>query len=435
MDIKEKIKDLKFPIRKLIFTLIITCFSGLIISVSTVWGFSFLGFFIIFVSYFYCISGIDKKEDLFYFFIKTIKSLFFFLPIAAIFYTFLFTGKMVSSSSNSLDAWAVAVWWAIWWFMVIFLSLVIWLVWGFIIWMFAKKPKEEIKSRSIWILFLAIIILIFYYASSNNSLEISNNKNSSQIQSVNQTWNLEKQDNKKEENLSDKILFNLTSFNFVKWDYSNSFEISYDVENKSWKDIIWFEWNFEIYDIFNDKLWTFNLDKIGEFKNNEKFSEKSNYRYNQFLSEHTKLSKQKFEDLKFKYKINKIVFKDDFDSANKIFWKNTWKDIEKINYEILNKIVKKWDFSENLEFEVKVTNNSEKNIKWIKWGFSFYNIFWEKLWSYELNLTKDIKKWESLNEKLTFSVNQFISDEVELSQTDFSLLKYNFDIENVVYSE
>lgn len=436
MTLKEKIKGVNFPVRKIIYTLLIACFSSLILSVATVWNFWFLWFLFIFVSYFYCIFNIDKKEDLFYYFIKSLKALFFFLPIAAIFYTFLFTWKMVKDAWSSLDASAAAVWGAIWWFMVIFLSLIIWLVWWFIIWMFAKKPKEEINAKSIWILFLVLIILIFSYSTGNNS-EKNLKNNSSDLKSTVQTWNLEEieKTDRKEENLSDKIWFNLTSFAFVKWDFSENFEFSYDFENKSGKDIIWFNWKFEIYDIFNDKLGTFNINKIWEFKNNEKISEKENYWYNSFLSENVKLSKLKFEDLKFKYIIEKIIFSEDFDKNNKIFWKNTWKDIEKISYEILNKLTKKWDFSEYLEFEVKITNNSEKNIRWIKWSFSIYNIFWEKLWKYELNLTKEIKKWENLIEKINFNLNQFISEEYELWKTDFSLIKYNFDIEEIIYVE
>ena len=36
---------------------------------------------------------------------------------------------------------------------------------------------------------------------------------------------------------------------------------------------------------------------------------------------------------------------------------------------------------------------------------------------------------------MQYSINQFINEENEVYNTDFSLLKYNFDIENIVYSE
>lgn len=440
-------KNLKYPVRKIIYSLIIACLWALLVSFASVFAFSFIGFIILFWVYLFSIWNLESKEYIYYYSIRTIRALFFFLPLSAIFYSISLTNTMVESSWNSLEAWATAVWWAIWWFMVIWLCLIIWLVWGLIIWTFAQKPKEEQNTwRSIWILFLVILWLSIYYLNQTSEIEKTINWNTTEIQgnssniiSTTNTWitvvKEEKNSEKVETKLSDLISFKLTSYNLVKWDYSNSFEFSYDLENKSWKNILWYKWTFEVFDMFDDSLWKFNLNKIWEFNSWAVIKEKWNYNYNEFLSENVKLWKAKFEDLKYKYSITEIIYKDKYDFWNKVFWSNTWKDTDKVNYEIVNKISKKWDFQNYTDFEVKVINNSGKSIKGIKWWFSIYNIFWEKLWRYEINITKVVKSWNSINENIQYSINQFINEENELYDTDFSLLKYNFDIENIVYSE
>ncbi len=439
-------KDVKFPTRKVVHSLVIACLWTILVSFASVFAFSFVGFIILFWVYLFSIWKLESKEYIFYYSIKTIRALFFFLPLSAVFYSISLTNTMVESSWSSLEAWATAVWWAIWGFIVIGLCLIIWLVWGLIIWTFAKKPKKEQNTwRSIWILFLIILWLSFYYLSQTSEVEkvinwdnMGTQKNTSNIISTTSTWVIieEKKNNKEgETKLSDLLSFKLTSYNLVKWDWSDSFEFSYEIENKSWKNILWYKWSFEIFDLFDDSLWKFNIDKIETFSSWTLVKEKWNYSYNEFLSDNVKLWKAKFEDLKYKYSISKIIYENDYDFSNKVFWNNTWKDIDKVSYEIESKESKKWDFQNYIEFEVKIENSSEKTIKGIKWGFSIYNIFWEKLWSYEVNITKEIKSWANISEKMQYSINEFMNKENEIYETDFSLLKYNFNIENIVYSE
>lgn len=456
---------LDYPIRKIIYSLIIATLAAILVSFASVFAFSFVGFIILFWIYLFSIWKLESKDYIYYYSIRTIRSLFFFLPISAIFYSISLTNTMVESSWDSLEAWATAVWGAIWWAMVIFLCLIIWLVWGLIIWTFAKKPIEVQNTwRSIWILFLIILWLSVYYLNQTSEIEKTINaksnleqENSSEIISTTNTWitnddedkkeitneevkeedksKTNKVEEKKELKLSDLLWFKLTSYNFVKWDWSESFEFTFDIQNKSWKDILWYKWNFELFDLFDDSLWKFNIDKIWEFNSWSNIKEKWNYHYNQFMSENVKLWKANFKDLKYKYNITKIIYKDEYDFSNKNFWSNTWKDTDKINYEIKNIKSIKWDYQKFIEFDIIITNNSEKNIKGIKWWFNLYNIFWEELWSYNINLIKEIKAWSKISEKSKYSINEFISTENDLYESDYDLIKYNFEIENVVYYE
>ena len=99
-----------------------------------------------------------------------------------------FTNAMVWVSSDSLEAWASAVWWAIGGFVLITLCLVIGLVWGVIIWTFAKEPKEQQNEwRSIGILFILIIWMIIYWLQQTSDIEkiIENPQNNS--------WNIQEE--------------------------------------------------------------------------------------------------------------------------------------------------------------------------------------------------------------------------------------------------
>jgi hypothetical protein len=165
-------KNIKFPIRKLVYSLIIALFSSFLVSFSSVFAFSFSWFLILFVVYFFMTQSLETKDYIFYYFIRTIKSLFFFLPISAIFYSISLTFTMVSSTTDDLSAWATAVWGTLWSFVVVFICLVIWLVWWLIIWTFAKEPKQEQNTwRSIGILFLVIITLSIFYLSQVSTVE------------------------------------------------------------------------------------------------------------------------------------------------------------------------------------------------------------------------------------------------------------------------
>jgi hypothetical protein len=82
-----------------------------------------------------------------------------------------------------------------------------------------------------------------------------------------------------------------------------------------------------------------------------------------------------------------------------------------------------------------VTNNSSKDIKGIKWKIISYNIFWDELANYDFRFTKGIKTWETLQDTIKISINEYIEKELELYNTDFDFLKYSFDIESVIYIE
>jgi hypothetical protein len=87
----------------------------------------------------------------------------------------------------------------------------------------------------------------------------------------------------------------------------------------------------------------------------------------------------------------------------------------------------------SVSFDISITNNSEQMVKGIKWGFYIYDMFGDKLKWYTVNITDSILSWATYTETLRYDINQFINKEWDVFDTDFTYLKYNFDIEKVLF--
>lgn len=434
---------IKFPVKKAIYALFISALASILVSFASVFAFSVVWFIVIFVVCFFSVYKEDNSDALYNYFIRSIKYLFFFLPISAIFYSSSITNSIVSSADTTLEAWAWAVWGAIWGFVVIVICLIIGLVWGLIIWAFSKKVEiKEDKTRSLGLLFVTILILSVVYLNKTSEvekvIEWTNN-----VEVEQQVWeknedsdeSSEEGDSNNEESLNDKIGFSLDWFEYVKWDFMDSFKYVVTLENKSDKEIAAYKWGFEVYDLFGDRLWNYSLDRISSLKAWDKYSDELSFSYNSFDSNDVKLSKLKLDWISVKYEIDEIIYVEDLDLENNQYSVNTGEGLDKVSYKVLSKENKEGDFQNYLVYNVEIKNNSDKQIKGIKWGFYAYDLFWEKIWSYELNITTPINALESINEELSYSINQFMSEDNKVYETPSDYLKYNFKIEKVVYAE
>lgn len=96
--------------------------------------------------------------------------------------------------------------------------------------------------------------------------------------------------------------------------YSDFIEIDYKVVNKSPKAIKGIKGTLGIYDQFNEWIMDINWDvsdgKISAGKTRKITS--YGIEYNQFMDEHNKLHRLKFEDLIFKYKMEQVNFADGY---------------------------------------------------------------------------------------------------------------------------
>lgn len=320
---------------------------------------------------------------------------------------------------------------------VAFLSMII--IWSFI----KKSQKKWDIKRSYWIISLLILFSFLYYLYNSPFLwkvvefgqrniektEESRKDEIDYIATETGSFLEEKVD------LSELIWFKLLSFDLVDGDYSKDFQFWYEIENKSGKELLWVKWKFEVYDIFDDKLSEFDIYKIGSIGSGTTLSEKSNYYYNAYIDDDVRLWETKFEDMRYTYEITELIYLDDYDSTQKLLGKNTGQDVYTVDYSIISKNARKWDYTHHVDYDIVVTNNSSKDIKGIKWKIISYNIFWDELANYDFRFTKGIKTWETLQDTIKISINEYIEKELELYNTDFDFLKYSFDIESVIYIE
>mgnify|MGYP007013249570 CR=1 FL=1 len=231
------------------------------------------------------------------------------------------------------------------------------------------------------------------------------------------------------------IILSLKSFELAEGDYSNYFKFWVMWENKSEKNIIGMAGKLEIYDMFDDKLGTYNIQYIGLLSWGRSIEDTYYYDYNQFIDTDIKLGKSTFKDLTYKYSIDKVIYEENFNKNDKLFEKNTWEWIEAIEPKIVNKKAEKGSYGNNsVEFTLEIANKSDKVIKWIKGGYYIYDIFGNKLKWYELNVTAPINSGAVYKTTVNYDVNQFIADETSVYSTDFDYLKYNFAIEKIIYS-
>lgn len=164
-----EIKNQKMLLMKTIYTFIVVWFASLLITIATLWSFSFWAFALLFAIYFLSIFKIWNKKYIYYYFIKSLKAIFFFMPIAALVYSIAMTNQAV------WVAWAAGGLWAwIWWFVIVFMALVFGLVGWWIVWMFAKEPKMDEKENtwiSLWLFFVVLIWISIYLWTQVSPIE------------------------------------------------------------------------------------------------------------------------------------------------------------------------------------------------------------------------------------------------------------------------
>jgi hypothetical protein len=149
--------------------------------------------------------------------------------------------------------------------------------------------------------------------------------------------------------------------------------------------------------------------------------------YNQFMDEDIKLKDTELEDINYKWKIDKVVYGDEFN------WQAPEND--KVKLVIEEKGIFEGDFSDQITMDFKFINNTSKDIKGVDGVAIFYDIFDNKIKSLNISYDKGIpadtpKIWEA-----GFDYNQFMSEDIKLKNTDLENLKYEWKINTIVFED
>lgn len=85
--------------------------------------------------------------------------------------------------------------------------------------------------------------------------------------------------------------------------------------------------------------------------------------------------------------------------------------------------------------KVEFINNTEKDMKGFKGSFGLFDIFGEKIQDVNVSYDEGIKANETKTWNGTLKYNPFIDSHVKLRTTDLENLKYEWNIEKIIYSE
>lgn len=443
------------PVRKLLRALLPTLFAFQIVMRNTLNHFSYW-FLVTYLFVLFLIWGIEDKSYLRYYCLKCVEMLFYFMPISAIIFSFVLTWNIATQGWDNIATAGGIIWGMIGGSIFVFISIVVWLVWWLILRSTNKKPESTRKEGFKWkawsyglLILYVILASLIWWGSSIAKIDTLTTDESNTIktivdeQSVVDKEGIEnnvtnpsdkKEDVVEEKSLIDDVSFKLNDFRTIEWDFSKHFEFDVELSNTSEQDILWLQGYFEVYDMFGDKLWKFTIEEVGAFTVGDSYTDTWKYSMNQFMSEQIKLSKTIYKDLEYKYGVEEIIYKIDWDTENKVQWKNIGQGIENIDFVVLNKNSIDGQYGMNsVSFDISITNNSEQMVKGIKWGFYIYDMFGDKLKWYTVNITDSILSWATYTETLRYDINQFINKEWDVFDTDFTYLKYNFDIEKVLF--
>lgn len=86
-------------------------------------------------------------------------------------------------------------------------------------------------------------------------------------------------------------------------------------------------------------------------------------------------------------------------------------------------------------FTFKFTNNTNKNIEGVQGTINFMDLFGNSIQRIQLSYDKGIKAGESKLYDATVDYNQFMDEDIKLKNTELSKLKYEWDVNTIVYTD
>lgn len=227
------------------------------------------------------------------------------------------------------------------------------------------------------------------------------------------------------------------------WDagrYSDRVEFAFEIKNRTEKTVKGVQGILKISDLFGVEILSINCDFTGNsIKANGSISVTDlGMDINQFMDTHVKLYNMAFSDLKFEYEVINIVYSDGV-SMNETTVEAT--ENQKVTVKVTDKknLEENWDagrYSPRVEFSFRVFNNTSKDIKGVQGILTVKDLFGVDIMSSTLDFTGEtIKANGSIAVSgMGMDINQFMDDHVKLYTTDFSDLKFEYEVTAIVYT-
>ncbi len=106
---------------------------------------------------------------------------------------------------------------------------------------------------------------------------------------------------------------------------------------------------------------------------------------------------------------------------------------KKVNLTVEKKSFASQSFQDANMFTFKFTNNSGKDIEGVQGTINFMDLFGNSIKQVQLSYDEGIKAGESKLYTASVDYNQFMEDDIKLRGTDLSKLKYEWDVDTIVY--
>ncbi|MCI8417573.1 MAG: hypothetical protein HFI33_08815 [Lachnospiraceae bacterium] len=225
--------------------------------------------------------------------------------------------------------------------------------------------------------------------------------------------------------------------------YSDRVEFHFEVANRTNRTIKGVQGILTVYDMFGKEILTINCDFTGESipgKNVITFDELG-MEINPFIDTHVKLYTTDFSDLKFTYKVTDIVY-DDGENSTKEQSVTELTENPKIIVSVLDKQSLDVDFnvsrySPRVNFTFQVFNNTSKNIKGVQGVLTIKDLFGVDIMSGNLDFTGETipANYYVIFRDLGLDINKFMDEHVKVYTTDFSDLKFEYNVTSIVYTD
>ena len=261
--------------------------------------------------------------------------------------------------------------------------------------------------------------------TENNGVDNSNNNGSSN------------NDNKNDYN----ITISVTNKSNIPEDiynghYSNRVEFSFSIKNNETKDIKGIKGVLKIQDLFGNSIMNLNCDFTGKkiTKGTSTSFTGIGIDINEFMSNHTKLYNEKYDDLKFEYEIQKVVYYGVTTTTKTTYEEVTINVVNKYN---LAEDIYNGRYSPEVLFDFDIFNKSNKSIKGIQGVLVVSDLFGDEIIRINCDFTgKNISSQDSEQyEAMGIEINEFMDSHVSLYNEDFSDLNFEYIIKTIVYTD
>ena len=225
--------------------------------------------------------------------------------------------------------------------------------------------------------------------------------------------------------------------------FSDRVELTFEVQNMTDKTIKGVQGNLTVSDLFDEDIMKSHCDFTGNsMPAGESITvDELGIEINQFISEDVKLYSTDFSDLKFEYEVTNIVYDDgsgmeEGDASTeaaedqKVTVAVTGKESLDINYNAGR-------FMPRVTFAFAVSNHTEKDIKGVQGVLTIKDLFGVDIMSVNLDFTGQTiaANGSAAFEDLGIEINQFISEDVKVYNTDFEDLNFEYQVSSIVYED